>query len=65
MYADDELTYVQQLESRIKAFEKMDAQSWKELGEQDKTIDALTARIAKLQRTVMDLVDMLIDVTVT
>ena len=42
-------TYVQQLESKLAAFEKMDENSWRQLGEQDKVIDRLTAEVAKLQ----------------
>ncbi len=57
MYADDELTYVNQLEARIAAMEKMDETSWKELGDQDKTIDRLSAEIGMLRDMILKLVE--------
>lgn len=63
MNADDELTYIQQLESRIDAFEEMNGKQWQELGDQDKVIDKLTAEVAASRAMTLALLGMYLDVT--
>jgi uncharacterized coiled-coil protein SlyX len=63
MYSDDELTYVQQLEKSNSEWELAVKEAEATLHDQDKTIDALSVRIAKLQQTVFDLVEMMVSVT--
>jgi capsule polysaccharide export protein KpsE/RkpR len=56
-YTEEENAYVQQLERRIESFEKMNGKQWQELGDQDKVIDRLTKKIARLQDLVVRLAD--------